>query len=270
MPRSIRPAFCFVLVCSLASFAPTAAQQRKLAPRDLFYEAKAGSSSTPSNVPPQKQSSASLPVASAASITSRIQHISTLRYGILQRQPDGRFLGVDPFATVFHSGDQLRIRVEANQDGYMYILQRGSSTHWSVLFPFAAISNGQNRTPAFQSCEIPSAAGQGFRLDARVGTEHVFLLFSRRYLTADALVASLNQPFDAEAKSRERSGEVIASAIRPVSGSMESRDLVLEKIEEHAPDAFKGIAFYAASSAEALDSPLLVHVVLRHAEASSR
>ncbi|MEP6537512.1 MAG: DUF4384 domain-containing protein, partial [Bryobacteraceae bacterium] len=186
MSYSFRLAFFAVLTCCIASIAQTVSQLRKVEPRDLFYE--------------------------TAILRSPAQHIPTLRYRVLQKQPDGGFAGVDPSSTVFQSGDQVRIHIEANQDGFLYIVQRGSSGQWGVLFPAATINNGNNRTTAFQAVEIPSAAGRGFMFDARAGRENVFLLYSCRSIPVDSLMASLNQP-----------------------APMKSRDLVFEKSEENAP-----------------------------------
>lgn len=208
MSHSFRLAFFSVLICCLACIAQTVAQFRKVEPRDLFNETAS----------------------------------TTLRYRILQRQTDGGFAGVDPFTTVFHSGDQLRIHVEANRDGFLYIVQRGSSGQWSVLYPSTAIGNGQNRTSAFLPVEIPSAAGKGFTFDGRAGKENLFLLYSCRAIPVDSLTASMNREL-----------------------SLKSRDLVFEKAEENAPGDFKGAAFYAVSAAEAGESPIVVQLVLNHA-----
>ena len=221
MSYSFRLAFFSVLICCIASIAQSVAQLRVLEPRDLFYGTKFQG-------PPGGRT-------------------PTLRYRVLQRQPDGGFAGVDPFTTVFRSGDQLRIHVEANQDGFLYIVQRGSSGQWSVLYPAAAINNGRNRTSAFQPVEVPPATGAGFTFDGRAGKENLFLLYSCRAIPVDSLTASMNQ-----------------------SSAMKSRDLVFEKAEENAPGEFKGAAFYAVSTKEAEESPIVVQLVLNHAGAEGR
>src|SRR5262249_26481612 len=54
---------------------------------------------------------------------------------------------VSPTAT-FRSGDQVRVKVEGNRDGYLYVIARGSSGVWKPLFPAADISGGDNRITA--------------------------------------------------------------------------------------------------------------------------
>src|SRR5262245_11009570 len=66
-----------------------------------------------------------------------------LRYGILKRTAED-WKEVPP-ASVFHSGDLIRVRITSNEAGYLYIAQSGTSGKWTVLFPAAAINNGENR-----------------------------------------------------------------------------------------------------------------------------
>jgi hypothetical protein len=216
MSHSFRLAFFSVLICCIASIAQTVSQLRNVEPRDLFYD--------------------------TAILRSPGQQPPTLRYRILQRQPDGGFTGVDPFTTVFRSGDQLRIHIEANQDGFLYIIQRGSSGQWSVLYPSTTINNGRNRTSAFQPVEIPPLAGKGFTFDGRAGKENLFLVYSCRAIPMDSLTSSMNE-----------------------SSALKSRDLVFEKAEENAPGEFKGAAFYAVSAGGVEESPIVVQLVLNHA-----
>src|SRR5215472_459179 len=65
-----------------------------------------------------------------------------LRYSVVRRtekEPDE----VDS-ATLFHSGDKFRLRVEANDTGYLYLIERGSSNHWTLLFPDVNVAGGDN------------------------------------------------------------------------------------------------------------------------------
>src|ERR1700687_314090 len=59
-----------------------------------------------------------------------------LRYAVLKQSETMRYLEVTPDA-IFHAGDRIRLSVMSNQNGYLYIVQQGSSGTWSPLFPNA-------------------------------------------------------------------------------------------------------------------------------------
>ena len=56
-----------------------------------------------------------------------------IRCMILKAGPDGRYAESDP-AGPFHSGDQVRISVEANENGFLYLLSGKPAGNWALLF----------------------------------------------------------------------------------------------------------------------------------------
>jgi hypothetical protein len=247
----------------LAVFALAQSQETKLTPRDLFNAA----APPPADVATPKNDKSSAPAAAPLNVPLPTVR-PAIRSWVLRRQPDGQFLGVDPSTTVFSSGDQVRIRIEANQAGYVYIFQRGSSGRLSMLFPSAAIDSGQNRVPALQPCEVPGQPGRGFVLDDRPGEEEIFVGFSLRRVNEDPILASLDQPPDSEVAAQSTRGS--PSVIAPSSSPMQSRDLFLEKIVEHLPEEPEGIAIYATTSATKPESILLVRFRLIHLKAGGK
>ncbi len=57
-----------------------------------------------------------------------------LRYTILKKQPDGTFAEVDPQQELDRK-DEVVIRLQANDSGYLYVLQRDAQNRWQ---PFAS------------------------------------------------------------------------------------------------------------------------------------
>jgi hypothetical protein len=55
-----------------------------------------------------------------------------LRYTILKRGPDGQYAEVDP-DTVFERGDNIRLRVEANQNGHVQLLRQDAAGAWKMI-----------------------------------------------------------------------------------------------------------------------------------------
>src|ERR1700722_20673802 len=68
---------------------------------------------------------------------------------VLERFQNSSWTAVDP-GLVFEQGDRVRFRVTTNFDGYLYVVNYGTSGNYSVLFPSAdagsdnKISNGQS------------------------------------------------------------------------------------------------------------------------------
>src|SRR5690349_16709984 len=98
-----------------------------------------------------------------------------LRYSLLRR--GGTQYDEVDVDTTFRSGDGMRLTIEANDDSYLYIVNKGSSGSWSVLFPSAQIDGGNNRIQAHRRYEVP-AEGQ-FTFENPPGDERLFVVLSR-------------------------------------------------------------------------------------------
>ena len=103
-----------------------------------------------------------------------------LRYRLLQRLESGRVVDVDP-ETTFHSGDNVRFVFESNMEGHLYIVQRGSSGNWSVLFPSPLINGGQHVIRPFEAYTVPSA-DNWFKFDDNPGDESIRVFLSKKPL----------------------------------------------------------------------------------------
>lgn len=98
-----------------------------------------------------------------------------LRYTLLQKSPDERYVEVMP-STVFHSGDRVKVSIMANHQGYLYIIQQGSSGNWSPIFPSADAPRDSNFVESGKVYEIP---GDGaFELNQQAGKEKLFIVLS--------------------------------------------------------------------------------------------
>jgi hypothetical protein len=98
-----------------------------------------------------------------------------LRYTLLQRDSSDRYVEVLP-STVFHSGDHVKLSVMANNSGYLYIIQQGSSGNWSPIFPGQDAAKGSNYIEPGQVYEIPNDGA--FELNKQPGKERLFILLS--------------------------------------------------------------------------------------------
>ena len=104
-----------------------------------------------------------------------------LKYRILLRSPSGQPVEVDP-DTAFRSGERIRLVFEANIDGFLYVIQEGSSGRWSMLFPHPQMQGGRNDVARFREVAVPPAGW--FRFDETPGMERILVYLSREKATA--------------------------------------------------------------------------------------
>ena len=104
-----------------------------------------------------------------------------LKYRILLRNPSGQPVEVDP-DTAFRTGESIRLVFEPNIDGFLYVIQEGSSGQWSMLYPHPQMQGGRNDVARFREVAIPPAGW--FRFDETPGIERILVYLSREKATA--------------------------------------------------------------------------------------
>jgi len=80
--------------------------------------------------------------------------------------------------SIFRSGDKFRLRLTPRQDCHVYLLNRGTSGNYTVLFPKSQINTGSNFVPAGVCVMIPAEGS--YQFDERTGFEEVILCACRR------------------------------------------------------------------------------------------
>ena len=93
----------------------------------------------------------------------------------LERQEGDAWKTVDP-GFVFDKGDRVRFRFRANFDGYLYVMNYGTSGKHSLLFPREETGR-DNRIAAGKEYRIP-ATEAWFRIDGPPGHDVVYWLVS--------------------------------------------------------------------------------------------
>jgi len=192
-----------VIVCSWRA----ECQNARLSPRDLFLEGEQHSD---------------VPI--------------SVRYTVLRRDAEGKFVGVDPASAVFHSGDRVRLRVQVNRKAFVTVLQRGSSGMWSVLYP--KDGSPAEQLDSFETFDIPALPGT-FAFDDRPGEEHLVLVVSREPVPGRSVVDQMNS-------------------------TGKARELLVQTVEQDERPGFEGTAVYVSDTKPAEDAPLLIHLKLQH------
>lgn len=200
-----------------------------------------------------------------------------LRYSILKYAGDDDYIEVDP-DLVFRSGDRIRLRVQVNDTGYLYIITQGSSGNWRVLFPNSEYDSGSNRVVRDRSYDIPGRTR--FVFNEQPGTEKLFLVLTRKpEVDLDKLIYELDNPATAQPAEAPKKVEPIKtmmamnkiaiddSLVGKLRSNLIARDLVFEKVTDDKPAAGsqeKEKAVYVVNPDRGTESRLVVDVALKH------
>ncbi|HLL75270.1 MAG TPA: DUF4384 domain-containing protein [Pyrinomonadaceae bacterium] len=109
-----------------------------------------------------------------------------LGYTLFMRAPTGEAVRVSN-TREFKSGDSVRLLIETNTDGYLYIFNAENDTDPLMIFPNAKLQRGANLIRAHVPYEIPSSAEADENLrwlsfDDRPARERVYFIVSRKPL----------------------------------------------------------------------------------------
>lgn len=109
-----------------------------------------------------------------------------LGYSIFMRDSVGMPYRVDPERS-FKSGDAIRIALETNVDGYLYVFHTENDGPPQMIFPDARLSSGKNWVNAHVTNEIPSRreAAENLRwfvFDNNPAVERLYIVVSREPL----------------------------------------------------------------------------------------
>jgi Domain of unknown function (DUF4384) len=105
---------------------------------------------------------------------------------LFMRDTNGLAVRTDP-SRVFHQGDRVRVLLETNTDGYLYIFNTTNDGSPTMIYPEADLDEGGNYLQSHVPFEIPSslAAEERFRwlvFDENAGDERLFFVFTREPL----------------------------------------------------------------------------------------
>lgn len=214
------------------------------------------------NRPPVAKAPAA-PAAPAAPVTPAAP--LGLRYAVLKRDTSGAFAEVDPDST-FRSGDRIRIKVDTNTSGYLYVVMQGSSGNWSLLFPSREVAGGSNHIQRGESRMVPSGDRGQFFFDEQAGTEKLFVVLSRQPQTdLDKLIYSIGGPQgnSSAAPTLLAQSSVGDDVVKKFREQVSSRDLVFEKSDSDGNGKAENAA-YVVNPSPAADARLVVDIALKH------
>lgn len=113
-----------------------------------------------------------------------------LRITLERKLPDGK---VETVASdhVFDTGDVVHFRVESEFDGYLYVMDEGSSGRFTTVFPTSE-AGADNRVRQGQTFSIPAQDESWYQISGPPGFDVLYFL-----LSPDALSAPVASSFAA-------------------------------------------------------------------------
>jgi len=127
---------------------------------------------------------------SSATDRTKTTPVNARRIGLgltlFMRDSNGLAVRTDP-AHVFQKGDRVRVLLETNTDGYLYIFNTTNSGPPVMLYPNEELDEAGNYLQAHVPFEIPSSLAAEERLrwlvfDENAGDERLFFVFTREPL----------------------------------------------------------------------------------------
>jgi hypothetical protein len=251
--------------------------------RDLFYfgatqkdtlppiqKAKT-TKSTPTGTQSAGTQSGRAPVTPGAAVeAASVPHLG-FRYSLaLVNQTSGKAEAVDPDRD-FRKGECVRIEVESNQSGYLYILSKQSSGGWLPLFPSSEMPNESNVADPGQKVRAPQ--GYCFEISDPPGTETLFVVLSRSprdfFELYDAIKAPPNAVPSSSGSSTSNPVQMadarhMNSAVEKMAKTFGTRDLVIKKVTPATDKQETDYSVYVVNGSDKPSSTVVKKVEIRH------
>lgn len=109
-----------------------------------------------------------------------------LGYTLFMRDANGRSIRTEP-TREFHNGDSVRIALEPNVDGYLYVFHTEGDGPPEMIFPDWRLDGGENWIEAHVPIEVPSSEESDERLRwftfyGNAGIERLYVVVTREPL----------------------------------------------------------------------------------------
>lgn len=127
---------------------------------------------------PQRRPAPPAEVAEVPTPSAR-QRLVGLGYTLYLKNDEGRFVSVNPNRT-FRTGQAVRLQVESNVDGYLYVLHQENDGPAQLMFPCSLAWGGDNRIRAHKPLFISPTTE--IRFTGGPAVETLTLIVSRRPL----------------------------------------------------------------------------------------
>jgi hypothetical protein len=257
--------------------------QNELTARTLYYnsgsdvEAKPAVAKQPKRAPVRTSATANAGGTSSAMATTppetpvpaSVSHLG-VRYNVLLiDSSSGSEQPVDP-SRLFHDSDCLALSVQSNYDGYLYVLDRGSSGKWDVLLPSMDMADESNFVKARTTVKAP--AQYCFSLSNPPGVEHLYLVLARSPQDISQLNSAVKASRGGSAAAETSSGSDSQTAKPPsietqmarLEQGMRSRDLRITKVSKPGAAGEPANAVYVVDTSPGASDRIITEIQITH------
>ena len=247
-----------------------ATQKDKLPPIRKVSTAAKGTKSTPTGTQSAGSQPGRAPSAPGAAVeAASVPHLG-FRYTVaVVNQTSGKAEAVDPDRD-FRKGECVRIEVEANQSGYLYVLSKQSSGGWLPLFPSSEMPDESNVIDPGQKVRAPK--DYCFEIGDPPGTETLFVVLSRSPRDFFELYDAIKTPPNAAPANTSKStsnpvqladARLVNSAVEKMAKTFGTRDLVIKKVTP-ATDKETDYSVYVVNGSDKPSATVVKKVEIRH------
>ena len=193
------------------------------------------------------------------------------RYTVaLVNQTTGKAVAVDPDRD-FRKGECVRLEVESNHSGYLYVLSKQSSGGWLPLFPSSEMPDESNVADPGQKVRAPK--DYCFEIGDPPGTETLFVVLSRSPRDFFDLYDAIKSPATAAPANTSKSpanpvqladARMVNSAVEKMATTFGTRDLVIKKVTPGADKQDTDYSVYVVNGSDKPSSTVVKKVEIRH------
>ena len=248
-----------------------ATQKDTLPPIQRTSTAGKGAKPAPAVAQSAGTQSGRVPVTPGAAVEAAgVPHLG-FRYTLaLVNQTSGKAVAVDPDRD-FHKGECVRIEVESNQSGYLYVLAKQSSGGWLPLFPSSEMPDESNVADPGQKVRAPK--DYCFEIGDPPGTETLFVVLSRSPRDFFDLYDAIKSPATAAPANTSKSpanpvqladARMVNSAVEKMATTFGTRDLVIKKVTPGADKQDTDYSVYVVNGSDKPSSTVVKKVEIRH------
>lgn len=120
-----------------------------------------------------------------------------LGYSLFMRDSQGNAVRVDP-SREFRAGDRVRLSLETNIDGYLYVFYTENDSNPQMIFPDARLDEGYNEIDAHVPAEVPSSFETDERLrwfvfDQNPANERLYIVVTKEPLPGVPIADDLTE-----------------------------------------------------------------------------
>ncbi len=210
------------------------------------------------------------PVAAPPADPSNTLHLG-FRYTVqLVNQNTNKSEPVDPDRD-FKKGECVRMEVESNQSGYLYVLSKQSSGGWLPLFPSSEMPDESN--VADPGVKVRAPKDYCFEIDNPPGTETLFVVLSRSPRDFFDLYDAIKSPAPTSPGSNAKAPAAAVqmadagrmnSAVEKMAKNFGTRDLVIKKVTPAPENKDTDYSVYVVNGSDKPSSTVVKKVEIKH------